>query len=163
LNKKRTDEGIPDDPDAFTVNLPAAGRSRPSAPAALAADLAAAGARFVAAVAALTPLAEELAHVDAELRAAEGRAGQRRPGRGACELAAEIVLGGLAALRPHLPFVTTASADAASVLLCQPYQRGGQERGEITGHGGDRGNQHAAKVTSPDVATLTDPTTEASP
>ena len=85
----------------------------------LANDLADAGERFVAAVAALKPLAEDINRVDAILRAAEGRAGHHRRGPSCAQLAADIVCGYLAALRPNLPFVTTASAEAAAVLLCQ--------------------------------------------
>jgi hypothetical protein len=84
----------------------------------LAAELAAAGTRFAAAAAAaLTPIAEELARLDAALRAVEGRTGCRRRGPSPAQLAADVVCGHLGALRPHIAFVTTAAADAAAVLL----------------------------------------------
>jgi hypothetical protein len=79
----------------------------------LAADLAAVGERFVAGVAALAPIAAELAQLDAELRAAEGRTGCRRRGPSPAQLAADVVCGNLRALRPHLPFVSEASAERA--------------------------------------------------
>jgi hypothetical protein len=86
--------------------------------AALAEELAEAGERFVAAVAALAPLAEEIADLEARHRAAAHAAGvthcQRRPAR---ELAAAVLLGRLGALRPYVPQVAAAAADRAARQL----------------------------------------------
>jgi hypothetical protein len=91
------------------------------------ADLSVAGERFVAAVAALAPIAEKIARLDAQLRAVAGRTGCRRRGPSPAQLAADVVCGNLGALRPHIAFVTTAAADAAAVLLCQPHTIADQE------------------------------------
>lgn len=88
----------------------------------LAGELAAAGARFVARAKDLAPDAGELARLDAELRAVEGRLGRRRRGPSPAQLAADVVLGHLAALRPNVPFVTSAAGEAAAELLCRDRQ-----------------------------------------
>src|SRR4051794_24490873 len=43
----------------------------------------------------------------------------------------------------------------ADVLLADEYDAG-QERGEVAGHGGDRGNQHGGKVSDENLATIPD-------
>ncbi len=80
--------------------------------------------RFIAGVASLKPIAADLARLDAELRAVEGRIGRRRRGPSPAQLAADVLCGHLAALRPNVPFVTTAAAEAAATLLRQrPYEQ----------------------------------------
>ena len=71
----------------------------------IAAQRADVGRRFVELVAALKPLATELAALDAARRALEDRAHRRRQ-PDATQLAADVILGELAALRPHLPYAS---------------------------------------------------------
>jgi len=82
--------------------------------------LAAVGAAWAGAVRELAPLAEELARLESQLRAAEhiaGRLSRRPPAR---ELAVETLHGHLGALRPYLPHTTRASAERAGECLCDP-------------------------------------------
>ncbi len=85
----------------------------------LEAQLAAAGAAFVAAVDALVPLAGELARLDHELLAVNTRLGRRRRGPSADVAAVDVLCGRLTALRPSIPFASSAAADAAADLLCR--------------------------------------------
>lgn len=80
-------------------------------------QLADVGARFVAVANELAAIAAELAALEGQHRAAVNQAGSpcRRPP--ARELAAEVVNGRLAALRPYLPHVTAAAADRAAEQL----------------------------------------------
>ena len=88
-------------------------------------DLAAAGTRFVAAVEDLAVLANDIARLAAQRSALEGRLGIfRRPGPSELELASRVVLGHLGALRPNLPFETTAGALAAGAMLCRKRSSG---------------------------------------
>jgi hypothetical protein len=87
-------------------------------PEAIAADLRGVAAAFIAAVADLSPLADCLAELEAQLRAARHQAGQytdpRPPAR---ELAAEVLCGRLQALRPYIAHVTAESAEQAEEAL----------------------------------------------
>jgi len=80
-------------------------------------DLRTAASRFCAACAELEPLAAKLADLEGQLRAAEAQAGifDHRPG--ARELAAEVLLSHVGALRPSVPFVGRESAAAAERQL----------------------------------------------
>ena len=81
-------------------------------------DLRTAASRFCAACAELEPLAAELADLEWQFRAAEAQAGifvDHRPG--ARELAAEVLLSHVGALRPSVPFVGRESAAAAERQL----------------------------------------------
>ena len=72
--------------------------------------------RFALVAARLGDHAQLIALLEGQLAAAEGQCGWHRPGPTARELAATLVLGELAPLRPHLPFVSeeaTAQARAA--------------------------------------------------
>jgi hypothetical protein len=83
-------------------------------------DLRTCAARWCDACAALEPLAAELADLEGQLRAAEAQAGifDHRPG--ARELAAEVLLSHVAALRPAVSFVSRESAAAAERQLRKP-------------------------------------------
>jgi len=85
--------------------------------AALAADLRDRALVFVDLAAELGAVAAELADLEARRRAALIAAGERDPRPDARELAAEVVYGYLAALRPHVPFVTRESAERAAEEL----------------------------------------------
>ena len=76
-----------------------------------------AGEAFAVGAAELGRLADELGALDAEYNAAAGAAGITDNGPPARELAAEIALGRLGALRPHLPYTTAAAADRAAEAL----------------------------------------------
>lgn len=81
-------------------------------------ELQAAGEAFVAAVLELEPLAAELADLEAQLRAAEHRAGIHHYGPTPRELATEVVCGYLHALQPHLrPMTTRKAAERAAKEL----------------------------------------------
>lgn len=85
-------------------------------------DIHAAAVDFVAACEALAPLAETLAYAERRHRAALSMAGvscHRPPAR---EHAAEIALAALAALRPHVRFVTAASAEHARERLLDIHE-----------------------------------------
>jgi len=73
--------------------------------------------QFVATMREAGRLATLLAALEAEHRAALNIAGQRDPRPGARELAAEVALGFLEPLRPHVPFVTLESACRAAEEL----------------------------------------------
>ena len=62
-------------------------------------------------------LAAELADLEARRRCALNAAGERDPRPDARALAADVALGYLSALRPHLAFVTRESADRAAEEL----------------------------------------------
>jgi hypothetical protein len=85
--------------------------------AVLRADLQTIAAHFCAAVAALEPLAKDLADAEACLQAAEGQAGRHDYCPPARELAVEVLHGHLGALRPCLPFVSRDSAEQAEKRL----------------------------------------------
>jgi len=82
------------------------------------------GADFDATAHDLGRCADELAVVEAELMAASVAAGRPPLRPAARELAAEVALGRLAALRPHLPFTTRAAADRAAEQLSTPAAEG---------------------------------------
>ena len=84
---------------------------------ALAAELRERAAVFVDLMAAAGAVAAEIADLEARRRAALNIAGQRDPRPGARELAAEVALGFLEPLRPHVPFVTLESACRAAEEL----------------------------------------------
>ncbi len=84
----------------------------------LTADLADCGERLVGAIDDIVPIVDELARHAAGLRAVEGRLGLRRYGPDALELASAVVKGRLTALRPFLPYESSAAAGAAAELLC---------------------------------------------
>lgn len=87
-------------------------------PASLAAALRERAAVFVDLMAAAGAVAAEIADLEARHRAAQHQSGvyhdPRPPAR---ELAADVALGYLGALRPFLPFVTAESADRAAEEL----------------------------------------------
>ena len=78
--------------------------------------------RLVAVARELDAIAADLAAADAEIRARRYQAGlPPASGPTARELAAEVLVGHLGALRPHLPFVSRDSADRAEEqLLASP-------------------------------------------
>jgi hypothetical protein len=86
-----------------------------------AADLAEIGAAFVAAVEELRPLAERLARLEAEHRAALNQAHiagcPRRPAR---ELATDCLLAAVQPLRPYVQLVTTESGRLSAQRLTEP-------------------------------------------
>lgn len=88
----------------------------------LTADVADVGGEFVAEVDKLVPIVHRLADLVAAQRALDGRLGRHHYGPNALELAASVVLGRLAVLRPALPFESSAAADAAAALLCRDRQ-----------------------------------------
>jgi hypothetical protein len=85
-------------------------------------DLRAAAERYVAIAADLGLIADELASLEAQVRAADHQAGIfHGPQPSPSELAAEVLHGRLGALRPYVPFVTLESADrAAEALMTLP-------------------------------------------
>ena len=84
----------------------------------LAADLRARALVFVDLMAAAGAVAAEIADLEARHRAARYQAGDYHyRGPGPRELAADVALGYLGALRPFLPFVTAESADRAAEEL----------------------------------------------
>ncbi|MEI6448538.1 MAG: hypothetical protein WCP98_01140 [Actinomycetes bacterium] len=84
----------------------------------LAADLRARALVFVDLMAAAGAVAAALAELEARHRAAQHQSGVYHDhGPGPRELAAEVACGYLSPLRPHVPFVTRASADRASEEL----------------------------------------------
>ena len=85
---------------------------------ALAAELRAAAEKFVDLMAAAGAVAAEIADLEARHRAAQHQSGvyhDRGPGPRA--LAADVALGLLSALRPHVPFVSAESAVGAAAEL----------------------------------------------
>ena len=89
--------------------------------------LASIGALFVARVSELALIASELALADLEFGVVNDRLRRRRRGPSARELASEVVLGRLAALRPDLPWASSEAADLAAQLLCT--RRAADDRG----------------------------------
>ena len=83
----------------------------------LAADLRDRALVFVDLMAEAGAVAAELADLEAQRRAALNLAGQRDPRPPATSLAADVALGYLGALRPHIPFVTVESAERAAEEL----------------------------------------------
>jgi len=75
---------------------------------------------YVAMVKEVGAVAAELADLEAQRRAALNLAGQRDPRPPATSLAADVALGYLGALRPHIPFVTIESAERAAEELTGP-------------------------------------------
>jgi len=83
------------------------------------------GQRFCDLVRELSPIASAIAELESELRAAEHQAGRPWRRSSARELAADILHGELAALRPYIPHVSAASAALSAEALCDPrYPRG---------------------------------------
>jgi hypothetical protein len=72
---------------------------------------------FAATAKRLGDSARLIALLEAQLGSMEGQAGWHRPGPSRREFAAELVLGELAPLRPHLPFASEESVERARRVL----------------------------------------------
>ena len=86
----------------------------------LATDLFVAAVDFTAAMELAASFAHRLADVEAAHRAALAQAGLEHRGPSPRELAAEVALGALRPLGPHLPMVTAESAAHAREQLLEP-------------------------------------------